>query len=106
MSIFKLATLLTILIEGITLLSRFGLKLESTRDTDFIKHFTFGFRFHHGYFGVLIVLLFLLKKNLFGKYTNWILALALVLISSDLIHHFLVLWPITGSPHFDIRYPR
>lgn len=27
------------------------------------------------------------------------------LLSSDLIHHFLVLWPMTGSPDFDLVYP-
>jgi hypothetical protein len=27
------------------------------------------------------------------------------LIFSDLAHHFIVLWPITGSPEFDIIYP-
>ena len=34
----------------------------------------------------------------------WMIALAFV--ASDLMHHFLILWPITGSPEFDIVYPR
>jgi hypothetical protein len=31
---------------------------------------------------------------------------AIGLVISDIIHHFLVLWPVTGSPEFDLRYPR
>ena len=106
MSLFKKSLFLTVLFEGSALVSRFLLKLESTRDTDFLKHLTFGLRVHHGYFGVLILLVFLFKKDLFGKYTAWVIALAIGLIASDLIHHFLILWPITGHPHFDLVYPR
>jgi hypothetical protein len=36
---------------------------------------------------------------------DWLWILAFSLIASDLIHHFLVLWPLTGSPHFDLTYP-
>lgn len=101
----KRAAILTFIIEAITVLFRFGLKLESTRDTGFLKYVTFGFRIHHGYIGVLIILLFLLNKKLFGRYAIWVLALGIGLFASDFIHHFLVLWPITGSPEFHIRYP-
>jgi hypothetical protein len=35
---------------------------------------------------------------------TWVKALAWSLIASDVIHHFAVLWPIEGSPEFDIWY--
>lgn len=78
--------------------------MESTRDTEFLSQLTFGLRIHHGYIGVLILFVLLFKKNLFGKYTKFIIALSIALIASDLIHHFLVLWPVTGSPDFDLVY--
>jgi len=28
------------------------------------------------------------------------------LFLSDIVHHFLVLWPITGNPEFDLFYPK
>jgi hypothetical protein len=34
------------------------------------------------------------------------LAIGLGLFFSDVIHHFLVLWPIEGNPQFDLWYPR
>jgi len=105
MTIFKTALFSTILIEGVTLLFRFGLKMESTRDTDFIKVLTFGFRIHHGYVGVLILLLAWTIRGKLGTYYIPICGIAIGLIASDLIHHFLVLWPITGDPHFHFRYP-
>ena len=103
--LLKNTLILTIVFEAITALFRFGLKLESTRDTGFLKHITFGFRIHHGYIGVVIILLLLLNKNLFGQYSSYVMAIALALVTSDFIHHFLVLWPITGSPEFHIHYP-
>lgn len=36
---------------------------------------------------------------------RYILVIALALFASDMIHHFLILWPITGSPHFHFAYP-
>ena len=35
----------------------------------------------------------------------WSVILGLALIKSDLMHHFLVLWPFTGSHDFDLVYP-
>ncbi len=39
---------LAVLFEAITLAFRFGLNLQSTRDTDGIAAWTFGLRVHHG----------------------------------------------------------
>lgn len=105
LSILKVSLLFTLLFEGLTLISRFMLKMESTRDTGFLQDFTFGLRIHHSYFGLCLLLLILLKRNLFGKYARWVIAMSIALILSDLIHHFLILWPITGSHDFDLFYP-
>ncbi len=94
--------LLAILIEAITVGLRFGLNLESTRDTGVIGTFTLGLRIHHGYIGVFLLLLgWCFPVGL--RHALWIVAFGLIF--SDLAHHFLVLWPITGSPQFDFVYP-
>jgi len=100
---------LTIVIELITILFRFGFKLEATRDTArFVARWTRGFRVHHGYWGVPLLLvatpaLLLPVGPMLAS--AWVMILGLALIKSDLVHHFLVLWPITGSHDFDLVYP-
>jgi hypothetical protein len=95
--------LLTVAIEIVTCLLRFSLNLKATRDTAAMGQLTFGLRIHHGYVGVaLIVLGFLLAR---GPVLTWTLVIGAALLFSDLIHHFLVLWPLTGSPEFDFFYP-
>ena len=42
---------LTLLIEAVTCAFRWGLDLQSTRDTSFLAPLTFGVRIHHGYVG-------------------------------------------------------
>ncbi len=95
--------ILTLALEAFTCLLRFGLKLESTRDTEFLSTLTFGMRIHHSYLGILLVLLVMnLDPGSFSRRWGWRIAWALV--ASDLIHHFLVLWPITGDPQFHLYY--
>jgi hypothetical protein len=91
-----------VVLEAITVVLRFGLGLESTRDTTLIGAATFRLRIHHGYIGlVLLVAAFRFR----GGLRNLILIVGLGLVISDLFHHFLVLWPLTGSPQFDLFYP-
>jgi len=100
--------------EIITLFVRFSFDLQSTRDTAFIGQFTAGIRIHHGYIGALLIFLYLLKiKSLSSqimatKFTTgeWLYMLGIGLLTSDLAHHFLALWIITGSPQFDLLYPQ
>ena len=96
---------LAVAIEALTIWTRFGLGLQATRDTGFIGTLTFGVRVHHGYVGVLLAILgsWLFPNNIGLRNVCWMIALALIL--SDLMHHFLVLWPTTGSPEFDLVYP-
>lgn len=94
--------LLAVVIEAITVVLRFGLRLESTRDTAMIGTMTFGLRVHHGYIGLFLLPLgWCFPRGL--RYGLWIIGFGLIL--SDLAHHFVVLWYFTGSPQFDIVYP-
>ena len=95
--------ILAVLIEALTAALRFGLHLESTRDTaNTIGTLTLGLRVHHGYIGVFLMLLgWCFPRGI--RHAVWIVGIGLIV--SDLMHHFLVLWPITGSPQFDLVYP-
>ena len=93
-----------VIMEAFTAALRFGADLQVTRDTGVIGNITFGVRVHHGYIGLLLVpIAFVFLRPGMRKL---VLIVAIGLILSDLIHHFLVLWPLTGSPHFDLFYPR
>tara|TARA_R110002072_G_scaffold257305_1_gene416054 strand:- start:336 stop:1010 length:675 start_codon:yes stop_codon:yes gene_type:complete len=89
--------------EGLTIFSRFGLAFESQRDTAALATITGGLRIHHGYIGVLLCLLALALRKV-----PWRRSLALIagvaLLVSDLVHHFAVLWPITGTHQFFLVY--
>jgi hypothetical protein len=94
-----------VLIEALTCVLRFGLRLQSTRDTGFLGRFTLGYRVHHGYLGLLALLVAtcpLLRRQV----RRWAVRVGLALLLSDLLHHFVVLWIATGSPQFDLVYPR
>lgn len=93
---------LAALIEIVTITMRFGFDLQSTRDTVFLARLTFGYRIHHGYFGCLFAAGSLFVSNTGLK--NALLILGFGLIISDIVHHFAVLWPMTGDHQFHIRY--
>ncbi|MFZ2956469.1 MAG: hypothetical protein WA705_06235 [Candidatus Ozemobacteraceae bacterium] len=95
------------LIEGITVFARFGLKLESTRDTAAtVGRLTFGLRIHHGVVGLILCVIawFFFPRNSVWRERALILGGALAV--SDFVHHFVVLWAVTGSPQFDLFYPK
>ena len=100
---------LTVLFELVTVLFRFGFKIEATRDTaKYVARWTRGFRIHHGYWGVPLIVLGVAAIALPlgpAQAAAWLVIVGLALIKSDLVHHFLVLWPITGSHDFDLVYP-
>lgn len=94
---------LTAAFELLACLFRFGLRLQATRDTRWLRSLTFGLRVHHGYFGlVLLALAFFCRRR---SWFRWCLIIGLALVLSDLAHHFLVLWPLTGHSDFDLFYP-
>jgi hypothetical protein len=89
-------------VELLTVLLRFGFRLESQIHTKKIGKITRGYRAHHGYYGVPL-LAFAAALPL-GLAANVMIIAGLGLLVSDLIHHFLVLWPVTGHHEFFIRY--
>lgn len=105
-SALRWGLVLAAVIELVTVFLRFGLGLQSTRDTGFVQHLTLGLRIHHGYVGVVLLLFAWRMQLRWPGVVNLFLVIGVGLVLSDLAHHFLVLWPITGSPQFDIFYPR
>ena len=90
-------------IEAVTCLLRFGFDLQATRDTAAAGRMTFGLRIHHGYFGVLALLL---GAAVPSKPLRALLLIAGIgLALSDFAHHFLVLRAATGDPEFHLLYP-
>lgn len=95
----------TVVFEVVTCILRFGFSLESTRDTaSTIGRLTMGIRVHHSYLGVLCIALALGLEQKFPKSSFHLLTIGIGLFLSDLIHHFVVLWLITGNPQFDLIY--
>ena len=95
---------LTVAIELFTCLLRFGFGLESQKHSTWLAPVTFGWRVHHGYYGaVLLAAAAALRGR--RSLSRALLIVGGALLLSDLVHHFLVLWPVTGSPEFYTRYP-
>lgn len=93
--------------EGVTLLLRFAFGLSATIHTASVgARLTGGIRIHHGYLGILVAVAVIATWHAYPAASRWMLALAIALVCSDLIHHFVILWAITGSPEFDLLYPR
>jgi hypothetical protein len=95
--------LLTAAIEAFTCVMRFGAGLQATQDTWFLKSVTGGLRIHHAYLGAAAMLASWLAAH--GEWRTWGLRIGIALVLSDLVHHFLVLWLVTGDPQFDLFYP-
>ena len=98
--------LLALLIEAVTLFCRFRCGLVATRDTRCLRRFTWGLRVHHGYVGVLMAVVAWGPLAGCSSWKGSFSICSMGLIVSDLVHHFLVLWPLTGSPEFDLVYPQ
>ncbi|MEJ7592655.1 MAG: hypothetical protein WKF77_13980 [Planctomycetaceae bacterium] len=97
----------TVIFEAVTCLLRFGLRLESTRDTaSTIGVLTFGLRIHHSYVGVALIPIAMLVERRWPEVGRHVLMIGIGLVLSDLIHHFIVLWHFVGSPQFDLFYVR
>ena len=94
---------LTVAFELLASLFHFGLGMRTTRDTRWLRTLTFGLRIHHGYPGLLLIVLAFFCRSC--GWRRWCLIIGLALVLSDLAHHFLVLWPITGHSDFDLFYP-
>lgn len=97
--------LLAFVFEALTCAARFGMGLESSRDTAALAAFTGGLRIHHGYAGILLLLLGKVSRSSGAPLSRALLfALGVGLLASDLFHHFVVLKLVTGSAQFDLFY--
>ena len=101
---FQVGTFMAFLNELVTCVTRFLFGSKASVHTAFLASFTFGFRIHHGYIGLLFLLIAPLLRK--GGWRRALLIFGIGLLFSDLAHHFAVLWPFTGSPEFFFRYPR
>lgn len=100
------ALLGTTVIEIICIVLRFGFDKDSTSATaSTIGVLTFGYRIHHGYIGMLMIPLGIWFFDGVKSPGWWALVIGVSLFASDFIHHFFVLWPIIGTPDFDLVYP-
>lgn len=96
------ALIIALSLEIITSISRFWLHIVSTRDTAFLAEYTFNIRIHHGYIG--LIMLFVAYLNAKRPFSDLFYRIGGGLFLSDIVHHFLVLWLINGSPEFDLIY--
>ena len=92
------------LFELVTAILRFRLRLRSSQQTAWIGRLTFGLRIHHGYAGILLLLLATLPLSPFPLRLGIIVGLGLAL--SDALHHFVVLPLSVGATEFDTHYAR
>ncbi len=96
----------TAVIELTCVYFRFGMGYASSVSTaETIGTLTYGIRIHHGYVGMLMFPIGLALHDRWPRIGRAVFILGIGLLLSDLIHHFLVLWPITGNHQFDWRYP-
>jgi len=93
--------LLAISIEVVTVFGRFVFKIRTKEILIKIMHY-FNWKkiihFHHGFVGLII----LIVAYIYGL--NFWVDVGIGVLISDAIHHFLVLWPIMGSPEFHVIY--
>ena len=99
---FLTTAILTVLFEVVAAAGRLCCDIRVTRDTKALGLWTGGWRIHHGYVGMAVALSAVAVPQAIQCLC---LSLGGALVLSDLIHHFAVLWPVTGSPEFHLRYP-
>ena len=102
-TVVLLTAALTAIIELVTVVLRFGFGLQAQTSTAWMARFTFGYRDHHGYWGILLLVTAAFVRRR-AALRNAVVIIGAALLLSDVIHHFLVLWPMTGSPEFYLRY--
>ena len=103
--VIRFGLIWAVFFEILTCVLRFGFALESTRDTaSTIGRLTLGIRIHHSYIGIACIAVAFWLEQRFPRSSFHLLAIGLGLFISDMIHHFVVLWIITGNPQFDLLY--
>jgi len=100
-----LAVGLTVLFEAATLALRVGAGLQAPVATAGLASLTFGLRIHHGYIGLAILASTPFLRARFPGSWDRLSAVGVGLVLSDVIHHLVALWVLTGAPSFDLCYP-
>jgi len=90
---FAEAIILGLLIEAVTIICRSIFGSNKARYKK-IK-FKYKIRIHHGYIGILLILIYYLFYQL-----DYIFIIGGALLLSDIIHHFIVLPILTGKTEF------
>ena len=98
--------LLAVLYECGTAFCRFGLGMQTTSTTaSWLGPLLLGIRVHHLYIGVLFGVVGKLMRPM-AAVRNLCYSSAIMLVVSDLAHHFIVLKLAIGSCEFDWFYPK
>lgn len=103
-TVLGVGLLAAVLLEGATVALRFGLGWTSPEKTGTLARFTRGWRIHHLYPGLVLILLAAVVP-MPAALANLAWMSGIMLALSDALHHFVVLWPLTGDHEFDLRYP-
>ena len=90
-------------IETITAVLRLGADLSAQHDTAWLAPLTFGIRIHHGYIGILCLIAAGVRRWS-PEWRNGLCIIGIGLFVSDALHHFVVLWIVTGAPEFNFVY--
>ena len=96
----------TIFIEVLTLLGRFLIGIRAISDTPVrLQKLTFGYRLHHGYLGLGGLFMAGMIWSVGSHWLIWLMIGSIALLASDFIHHFCILWPMTGDHEFFLCFP-
>ncbi len=98
---YILILLIALIIETITIIGRFGLKIKSKEIyKKILKKYEIKklIHVHHLFLGIIAALLGYFISN------SFVLNIGLGVALSDVIHHFLVLSLFTGTPEFHVFY--
>ncbi len=94
---------LVIILELLTCMGRFVIGFSVKEHESAVTALTFGVRIHHGYTG----LAFVIVAAAVGRFTKCprkhlrkVSIFGVALVVSDFIHHFIVLYLVTGSTEF------
>lgn len=98
-SLLLWSALWTLLFEGVTLAFRFGLRIQMRTRAGRFARLTFGMRVHHGFTGLLLLGVAPWLGSALAPHAA---AIALGLVLSDALHHFAVLYPLTGDHEFHV----
>ena len=93
----------TLICELATCVGRFAFKISVREKEQAIKKLTFGIRIHHSYVGIGMILAAAIANLFVSSNPPWLSLLGVVgwgLLLSDIIHHFLVLYLVTGNTEF------